>query len=287
MYRSLLYVPANNEKFVAKAADRGADGIILDLEDSIPPAEKVNARAALSGAARQCRRMGGDVLVRVNRPIRMCIRDVEAAVAAGADAILLPKAESASHVRLIAEALEDAERESAVKQPLNMIVLLEDPAAVFDAPAIISASPRVIGAATGSEDIATILQAEPLPETLRMAKQMVHMAAKGAGRYSYGLFGTVADYADKAGIRALVVQARQHGFDGASCIHPSVVPLLNEGFSPTEQEVCQAERIVAALDQAEAQGLGAVSLDGKMIDKPVADRARLLLAKAKRSSLDV
>jgi citrate lyase subunit beta/citryl-CoA lyase len=282
MYRSLLYVPANNERFVAKAADRGADGLILDLEDSIPPSEKANARAALAEAVPACRRNGADILVRVNRPIRLCIADVEAAVEAGADVVILPKAESAPHVQLIAEAIEDAEREYKPGHTVKMIVLLEDPAAVLDAQAIISASPRVIGVATGSEDIATILEAEPLPETLRMAKQMVHMAAKGMGRYSYGLFGTVADYSDKDGIRSLIAEARRHGFDGASCIHPSVVELLNEGFSPSAEEVAYAQRVIDVLDESEAKGLGAVSLDGKMIDKPVADRARRLLERAKR-----
>ena len=122
-----------------------------------------------------------------------------------------------------------------------------------------------------------------MPETLRMAKQMVHMAAKGVGRFSFGLFGTVADYSDKDGIRSLVAEARRHGFDGASCIHPSVVRLLNEGFSPSEAEVAQAQRVIDVLDESEAKGLGAVSLDGKMIDKPVADRAKRLLERAKRS----
>lgn len=283
MYRSLLYVPATNDKFVAKAADRGADAIILDLEDSIPLSEKSRAREALAAAVPLCRRGGADVLVRVNRPIRMCIADVTAAVAAGADVILLPKAENAAHVKLIAEAIEDAEHEIKTTQIVKMIVLIEDPAAVMDAAAIISASPRVVGVATGSEDIATILEAEPLPETLRLAKQLVHMAAKGCGRFSFGLFGTVADYSDKDGIRALVAEARRHGFDGASCIHPSVVELLNEGFSPSEAEIAHAQRVVDVLNEAEAKGLGAVSLDGKMIDKPVADRARLLLVRARRA----
>jgi len=220
----------------------------------------------------------------VNRPIRQCIADVTAAVEAGADVILLPKAESASRVRLIAEAIEDAEQEFGAKSIVKMIVLLEDPAAVFDAQAIISASPRVVGASAGSEDLATVLEAEPLPETLRMAKQMVHMAAKGCGRFSFGLFGTVADYSDQDGICSLVAEARRHGFDGASCIHPSVVPLLNGGFSPSENEVRQAQRVIDALEKAEAAGLGAVSLDGKMIDKPVADRARLLLVRAQQTA---
>ncbi len=282
MFRSLLYVPANNERFVAKAADRGADGIILDLEDSIPAAEKANARAALMAAVPQCRRNGAGVLIRVNRPIRLCIPDVEAAVAAGADVIKLAKTESAEHVRLIVEAMADAEAEFKPPNPLKLIVMLEDPSAVLDAREIITASDRVIAAVTGSEDISTILEAEPLPEVLRMPKQMVHMAAKAAGRYSYGMYGTVADYSDRDAIRSLVAEAQRHGFDGASCIHPSVVELLNEGFSPSLDAVAQAQRVIDVLEESEAAGLGAVSLDGKMIDKPVADRAKRLLAKAAR-----
>lgn len=284
MYRSLLYVPASNERFVAKAADRGADAIILDLEDSIPLSEKANARAALMDAVPQCRRNGADILVRVNRPIRLCIRDVEAAVAAHVDVIMLAKSESAGHIRLIVEAIEDAEAEFKPPHPVKLIAMLEDPSAVLDAREIITASDRVIAAVSGSEDISTVLESEPSPEVLRMPKQMVHMAAKAAGRFSFGMYGTVADYSDRATIKELIAEANRHGFDGASCIHPSVVDLLNEGFSPKPEDIAHARRVISVLEQSEAKGLGAVSLDGKMIDKPVADRARRLLAKAQRGS---
>jgi len=282
MYRSMLYVPATNERFVAKASERGADAIILDLEDSIPATEKENARRALPSAVTTCRSGASDILVRVNRPIRWCIPDVEAAVKAGVDAIILPKAENAAHVQLIAEAIESAESEFKPASMVKLLVIIEDPAAVMDARAIISAHPRVVAAMAGGEDLATALEAEPTAETLRLPKQLVHMAAKATGRFSLGLFGTVADYSDQDGIKALVAEARRHGFDGASCIHPSVVPLLNDGFSPSDADITQARRVVKALEEAEAQGLGAVSLDGRMIDKPVADRARLLLARAGR-----
>lgn len=165
---------------------------------------------------------------------------------------------------------------------VKLLVIIEDPAAVMDARAIISAHPRVVAAMAGGEDLATALEAEPTAETLRLPKQLVHMAAKATGRFSLGLFGTVADYSDQEGIKALVAEARRHGFDGASCIHPSVVPLLNDGFSPSDADIIEARRVVKALEDAEAQGLGAVSLDGRMIDKPVADRAKLLLARAGR-----
>ncbi len=163
MYRSMLYVPATNERFIAKAKERGADAIILDLEDSIPVPEKPNARAALGRAVPACRGTGSDVLVRVNRPIRWCIPDVEAAVAAGADAILLPKAESAEHVRLIAEAIESAEAEFKPANMVKLLLIIEDPAAVMDARAIISAHPRVVGARARREARATAPEAQPKP----------------------------------------------------------------------------------------------------------------------------
>lgn len=282
MYRSLLYVPASNEKFVAKAATRGADAIILDLEDSIAPTDKAAARDALMHAVPVSATRGAGVLVRVNRPVRRCIPDIEAAIMAGADGIILPKAESPGHVRLIAEAMADVERSEGIDTPANLFVILEDPAAVLDARNIISAHPRVAGAMAGGEDLATALDGEATPEVLRMPKLLVHLAAKAAGVGSFGLMGTVADYSDQEGIRQLAAEARRHGYDGASCIHPSVVPLLNEGFTPDEAQLVEARRIVEAFEPAEKAGKGAISLDGKMIDLPVAERARRLIARARR-----
>lgn len=282
MFRSMLFVPATNEKFVSKAAERGADAVILDLEDSIPPAEKDRARAALTAAVPRCRGETGEVWVRVNRPFRLCVEDLAAAVEAGCDGIMLPKAESAEHVRFVVEILEDVEREAGVARPTRLFVILEDPNAVLGASAIISAHERVVMAATGGEDLATALGARPVPETLRAATQMVHMAAKGARRFSLGLFGSIADFSDHDGYRELVAEARMHGFDGATCIHPGLVPLLNEGFMPSAEELAEAQRVIAAFDDAERSGLASVAVDGKMVDIPVVERARALVAKAER-----
>ncbi len=282
MFRSMLFVPATNEKFIAKAAGRGADAIILDLEDSIPPAEKLNARAALESAIPRCRSEKGQVWVRVNRPLRLCVGDLEAAVRGGADGIMLPKTESSEHVRFVAEVLEDVEREMGKVDQTPLFCILEDPQAVLTATTIVGSHARIKIASTGSEDLATALGAAPLPETLKVAKQMVHLAIKGAGRYSFGLFGTVANYSDHDGIRALVAEAKLHGFDGATCIHPGVVPLLNEGFRVSDAEFDEAQRIIAAFDEAESQGSASISVDGKMVDIPVVERARDLVEKAKR-----
>lgn len=282
MFRSMLFVPATNDKFIAKAAERGADAIILDLEDSIPPAEKANARAALGDAVPACRSERGEVWVRVNRPFRLCVDDLADAVRAGADGVMLPKAESSEHVRFVSEVLADVERETGRAKPTPLFTILEDPRAVLNALSIIGADDRVVIASAGSEDLATELGAVPLPETLKPAKQIVHLAAKGAGRYSFGLYGSIANYSDLDTTRALIAEARLHGFDGATCIHPAVVPLLNEGFMPPQQELDQARRIIVAFDEAERQGSASISIDGKMVDIPVVERARRLIKKAER-----
>ncbi|MGI9522052.1 MAG: HpcH/HpaI aldolase/citrate lyase family protein [Hyphomicrobiaceae bacterium] len=282
MFRSMLFVPATNDKFIAKAATRGADAIILDLEDSIPPTEKLAAREALALAVPQCRAPHGEVWVRVNRPFRLCVQDLEAAVAAGADGIMLPKAESAEHVRFVAEVLGEVELEFGRPNPTQIFTIIETAKAVLDALSIVSADARVAIASTGNEDLATELGARPLPATMRTANQLVHLAAKSAGRASFGLFGSIADFTNLDAMRAMVEEARMHGFDGATCIHPAVVPILNAGFMPQPDEVNHARRIVEAFDAAERAGSASINVDGKMIDIPVVERARRIVATAER-----
>jgi citrate lyase subunit beta/citryl-CoA lyase len=133
---------------------------------------------------------------------------------------------------------------------------------------------------TGGEDLATALDAEPTPDVLRFPKLMVHLAAKAAGVRSFGLLRTVADYNDLAGIEQSAAEARRHGFDGASCVHPGVVPILNRAFSPSEAELAHARALIAAADKAEAEGIGAFQFEGRMVDEPVVKRARALVEKA-------
>jgi citrate lyase subunit beta/citryl-CoA lyase len=132
---------------------------------------------------------------------------------------------------------------------------------------------------TGGEDMATALGAEPTPEALRFPKMMVHMAAKAVGVLSLGMIRTVADYRDTEAVARAAREARELGFDGASCIHPSVVPILNAAFSPSAEEIDRATRLIAAAEAAAAQGKGAFVFEGKMVDEPVVVRARALLKK--------
>jgi citrate lyase subunit beta/citryl-CoA lyase len=133
---------------------------------------------------------------------------------------------------------------------------------------------------TGGEDLATALDAEPLPEVLTVPKLLVLYAAKAAGVRAFGLLRTVADFNDHEGIAKSAAEARRHGFDGASCVHPSVVPILNSAFTPSAEELKYARDLVAAAEKAEAEGNGAFQFDGRMVDEPVVRRARRLIAKA-------
>ncbi|MEE9318450.1 MAG: CoA ester lyase [Rhodospirillales bacterium] len=278
VWRSLLYVPANNERFIAKAHTRGADGIILDLEDSVPAAERAGARERLAASVETAGRKGADVLVRINRPDEEAERDLEAAVIPGVRALMLPKVDSAEHVHAMAGRVEALEKDRGLEpESIRFVVMVESPAALFRADRIAAAHPRNAAAFLGGEDFAAAAGMVPDPETLFLPKVMTLFAARAAGIMPLGVIGTVADYQDLDAVRDTIRRSRRFGFEGASCIHPSVVPVLNEEMAPSPDEVGQAERIVEAYRKAETEGLGAIAVDGKMVDVPVAVRARALL----------
>jgi citrate lyase subunit beta/citryl-CoA lyase len=280
--RSLLYVPASSERFIAKAHERGADAIILDLEDAVVPAEKSSARARLASAVASARQRGATVFVRINAEAELMRLDAEAAARAGAFGLLVPKTREARTLQDLAGLLEGLER-SVGRPPTALVPMIEDPGAVLDARIIATATPRVFALVAGGEDLATSLDAEPTPEVLYLPKLMVHLAAKAAGVRSFGLLRTVADYGDLDAVEKSAHEARAFGFDGASCVHPSVVPILNRAFSPSEQALDRARRLIAAAEQAKARGEGAFAFEGKMVDEPVIKRAQALLARARNA----
>jgi citrate lyase subunit beta/citryl-CoA lyase len=281
MIRSLLYVPASSERFLARAHERGADAIILDLEDAVAPAEKARARAALSEAVPAVGRNGATVFVRINAvSTGLAFDDADAACRAGAFGLFVAKVQAPGDLARIDELLDVTEREVARERPMALVPMLEDPGAVLDARALAAASRRAFALVSGSEDMATAMGAEPTPEVLRLPKLLVHLAAKAAGLLSFGMLRTVADFKDAESVAASAREAHTFGFDGASCIHPSVVPILNAAFTPTPEELDRARRMVAAFEAAKAAGEGAFRFEDKMVDEPVVARARRMLAHA-------
>ncbi len=271
--RSLLYVPAHSERFLARAHERGADAIILDLEDAVPEAGKDAARDGLATAVPAVGGNGAAVFVRVNAGPRQT-PDAVAACRAGAFGLVIPKAGDPAALAALAAALR-AEEQRLGRPAMPFILLVEDPAALLDARAL-ARQPRVLALALGSEDFALALGADPRSDVLRHPKLLLHYAAKAEARLSLGLLQSIADYADPDALAAAAGEARAHGFDGATCVHPSAVAVFNRAFAPTDAERDWARRV---LDRA-ARETGAFAFEGRMVDAPVLARARKLVQRA-------
>jgi citrate lyase subunit beta/citryl-CoA lyase len=282
MIRSYLYVPGSSEKFLARAHERGADAIVIDLEDAVAPSEKPRARERLVDAVPAAGRNGAQVFVRINAlDTGMALADAEAAARAGAHGLFVPKLHAPGDLREIEAHLGRVEPSCGLDRRLVFVGLVEDAAAVLDARTIAAGSARVVALGTGGEDLATDMGAEPTPEVLRTPKLMVHLAAKALKLQSIGLLRSVADYRDLDAVARSAREARAFGFDGATCVHPAVVAILNAAFSPSAEELARARAMVAAFAAARSAGRGAFAFEGKMVDEPVVARARALIAAAR------
>ncbi|MCQ9616043.1 CoA ester lyase [Paenalcaligenes niemegkensis] len=277
MIRSLLYVPGSASRFIEKAHLRGADAIIVDLEDAVAPNKKIAARQNLKKTVTSVGQKGTPVFVRVNNDAQLLYEDCIAACRAGAFGLYLPKISDVETLKNLDELLSPIEQEMQ-RPPLHFVPLIEDALGVIKALEI-ATGPRVYAISAGSEDLATSMGGLPTPEVLYLPKLLVHMAAKAAGVLSFGLLRSVADYKQIDSYKSSIAEARDFGFDGASCIHPSIVELLNEGFVPSEEELARAHRLVAAAQAQEALGVGAFNFEGDFIDAPITARARALISK--------
>ena len=270
--RSALFVPLADERFLARAHERGADALLLDLEDSVPPAQKDAARARLPETARRLAALGATVMVRVNGAPGLLAADLEAAAQSPVAAVFLPKVESAEHVA----AAEFLLAGGAAK----LVAMLESPAAVLDAAAIARAGTRLAGLAFGSEDYCGMLGIASSEAALDWPAQLVATAARARGLAAFGLPGPVAEIADMDAYGRLLVRAKAMGYTGCTCIHPKQVAAANRVYSPTDAEIALSKEIVEAFDAALREGRGAFALHGRMIDAPVAEQARATLARA-------
>jgi citrate lyase subunit beta/citryl-CoA lyase len=278
VWRSLLYVPVNVEKFVEKAHTRGADVLQLDLEDAVPPAEKERARTLVEKNAARVRRGGADVVVRINQPLSLAVRDLEHSVCPDVDGIAITKADSASHVKLLDQLVSELEAKRGMKAGhTKFIVMIETADAFTRIDEIPRASPRVVAMNIGGEDFALDLNAQPDDDVLLHPKQRMIIAARAAGVMPLGFIGTVADFSDWEKFRLMVRRARRFGFDGAGCIHPGQVKIVNEEYTPGAEEVVYARKVIQMDKEAQAAGRGSFQIDGKMIDIPVVVRAERLI----------
>lgn len=285
--RSKLFVPGTRPELFAKALSSAADAICLDLEDAVSEPRKDEARETVRQLLAR-----GDVassrktlIVRVNAMDTPHFeRDVAAVAQPGVHLINLPKPQSPAHVRTAVEAIERAEQANGVQAPMGLLLNIETPSALRTASALALAHPRVAGLQLGLGDLFEPLGiARREPSAIRQAMFAVRIAAGEAGVYAYD--GAFANIGDAAGYRAEAMLARDLGFLGKTCIHPSQVAISNDVFRPTDEEIAHACKVVEAAREADARGVGAYVVDGQMIDIPFVIRARAIVERARTLGL--
>ncbi|WP_139167783.1 HpcH/HpaI aldolase/citrate lyase family protein [Bauldia litoralis] len=269
--RSLLFVPMLQARLIVGAAGRGADAVILDLEDAVAPEAKDRARDALAETARTLAEAGQCVLVRINNHPDLIDADLAAANDAAIAGIVLPKAERPDIIATIAGRLAHP----------ALVPLVETALGVINAHAIAGADERVAALAFGSEDFSLDMGIPPEEAGLATPAQQVAIAARAAGKAAFGLPGSLAIIDDGDRFTAIARMARSIGMGGALCVHPRQVTIVNAVFAPTPAEIDEAETVRAAYETARDTGHGAVAVDGRMIDQPVYRRALETLARVR------
>ncbi|MBC8505123.1 MAG: citrate lyase ACP [Anaerolineales bacterium] len=282
--RSRLYLPGNSPKLMLNAGIHQPDGIILDLEDSVAPDKKDEARLLVRNALCQVDFYGAERMVRINQ-LPMGLGDLEFVVPHNVNLILLPKCESADQVQRVDTRIQEISKQHKVKQPVYLMPIIESALGVVKAYEIASASENVVALAIGLEDYTADLGAPRTHEGQETfyARSTLVNAARAAGIQP--IDSVFSDVSDMEALRAVVLESKSLGFDGMGCIHPRQIKVVHEAFAPSEDEIDKAKRIVNAFDQATSQGLGVVSLGSKMIDPPVVKRAQRTIDLAIRSGL--
>jgi citrate lyase subunit beta / citryl-CoA lyase len=283
VHRSMLILPSHVHRFVEKAYLRGADAIVLDLEDAVPPSEKEAARTFVKDAIALAGRGGADVLVRVNNEPDLVRLDLEAAVHPGLHAIFMPKVESPEDLARLEFRVSELEAARGIEPgAIRISAHIESPRGLLNIGQILAASRRVESMSIGVDDYCLQLGVEPSEDSIELLFPfcMLVTACKAEGIAPLGVLGTVAGFRDLEGFRRSAENGRQLGCAGAFCIHPDQVAILNEVFSPTPAKVDNARRIVDAFEEGLKTGRAAVSLNGRMVDTPVYKQAKSVMERA-------
>ena len=282
--RSSLILPVNQPRFVEKAYTRNADAIVLDLEDSVPGQEKASARKLVRDALTVAGRGGAEVLVRVNNEAGLLADDIEAAVHPGLDGLSIPKVESAVQVYDIIARIEHLERARGLPlRHLRLSLAIETPRGLLAVEEIARASDRIATMSIGVEDYCLELGVEPSADGAELLYPVARLVTvcKAVGVQPTGLVGSIASFRDLTTFEGAAQRARQLGCEGAGCIHPDQVTVLNRVFTPDPARVEQARRVVEAFEEGVRRGTASVNLDGKMVDVPVYKRAQVVMARAR------
>ncbi|MCK9191960.1 MAG: aldolase/citrate lyase family protein [Sphaerochaetaceae bacterium] len=281
--RTMLFVPGNNTSMVVNAGIYPVDSLMFDLEDSVSLDQKDNARFVLHEALKTINYQNKELIVRINSLSNgMGQTDLDYLIPLGKVAIRLPKTDSSQDIIDCESYIEKIEKRCGMKVgTTKMMAAIESANGVLNAYSIAHASKRLIGIALGAEDLVTDLHTRRSPGGLELsfARSMILMAARSAG---ISAIDTVfSDLNDMEGFRSEVEMIKQLGFDGKSIINPRQIETIVEIFSPTEKEIIAALEIVDVMKEAAKMGKGVVSLHGKMVDKPIIERAKRVLETAK------
>jgi citrate lyase subunit beta/citryl-CoA lyase len=281
--RSTFILPVNVPRFVEKAHLRGADAVMLDLEDAVPPQEKHSARQLIREAISSVSRGAGEVFVRVNHDPAHLTEDLDASIHPDLDGICFLKTESVRELEHLEAQVADLERRRRITPGrIERAVLIESPRGLLNLEAIAGASRRVRTISLGPEDYCLELGVAPSADGTELYYPLskVVTVCKAGGIAPMGLLGSIAGIHDLGAFAHGAAGARDLGCVGASCIHPDQVAVLNRVFSPPSAKVDHARRVVEAFAEGLSSGTASVSVDGAMVDTPVYRRAKHILEQA-------
>lgn len=282
--RTLLFVPGNNPGMLQNAGILGADSIIFDLEDAVAPREKDAARLLVGNALKTMDYGNCEKIVRINPLDVSAQEDVAAIVPCCPDTILVPKVNSAEDIHQVVQLVEAYEADN--QKPIKIIALIETPLGIVNCYSIATAHLRVVAMALGAEDYTAGLGTPRTKDGQEIFTARTTLVNAAAAAGIQAIDTPFTDVNDEEGLVKDVAFAKRLGFKGKLVINPRHVDAIHEGFSPSTAEIEWAHRVVAIIKKAEEQGTGAISLDGKMIDKPIVDRAERLLQLARVLGLE-
>jgi citrate lyase subunit beta/citryl-CoA lyase len=284
--RSWMFVPGHRQKMIDKALTLNTDAIMLDIEDGVAPNEKDAARKLIAEALGRERAPKSPArFVRINAIGHERMEaDLQEVVRPGLDGLVLPKVEAPDEVRKVDTLLKARELERKIERGnTRLLIAIESPRGLLDAPAIAAASPRVVGLMFGAEDYGREMglptQREGEAQELLYARSAMAVAAASA--HVQAIDGVWVDLKDMDGLGKFARQSRRLGFSGMSLIHPSQIDPINAVFSPTLEEIEYASQVVQAFEEANARGDGSISFGGQLIDRPIVERARRTLEMAR------
>ncbi len=270
---SRLYLPGNTPSMMINAGLHSADGIILDLEDSVAPDKKDEARILVRNALRQVDFRGAERMVRINQG-ETGIKDLRSVIPNNVNLILIPKCDTADHVKIVDTEIKSIRKKQKTGNPVFLMPIIESALGVENASAVARASGNVVAIAIGLEDFTADLGVTRTAEGKESlyARSRLVIAAKAAGIQP--IDSVFSDVADMEALRQTVIGSKALGFEGMGCIHPRQIAVINDGFAPDETEIEKSMEIVIAFEEAGKKGQGVVAVGSKMIDQPVVNRAR-------------